>query len=184
MARINLLPWREAERKRRERDFLSMLVGGLVLALLVSFYVHMYVEGLIDDQNERNQFLKHEIAQLNRKIRKIRDLEKTKANLIARMNVIQQLQESRPQIVHLFDELVNTIPEGVYLTKVSQRGRRLRLEGRAQSNARVSAYMRNIDASSWLGRTKLGVIEQKGKGSSEYSEFVLTAHQIDKRKKK
>jgi type IV pilus assembly protein PilN len=184
MSRINLLPWREAERKRRVREFLAMLAGGLALALIVSFYVHVYVEGMIDGQNKRNTFLDTEIAQLNLKIREIQDLEKTKLGLISRMNVIQQLQESRPGIVHLFDELVNTIPEGVYLDKVSQHGPALTLEGRAQSNARVSAYMRNIDASNWLGGATLQVIEQKNTGRSEYSHFVLRAQQIDKSKKK
>jgi len=183
MARINLLPWREAERNRKQREFLGMLGGGLVLALAVSFYIHVYVAGLIDEQSQRNSFLSGEITQLDHKIREIRDLEKTKSNLIARMNIIQQLQESRPEIVHLIDELVSTIPEGVYLVKASQQGRTLNLEGRAQSNARVSAYMRNIDASKWLGGATLRIIEQKNKGRSEYSQFALTAHQIDTRKK-
>jgi len=177
MAHINLLPWRETERKLRQREFGFMLVGGLVLALAAAAYMHLYVEGLIDYQDERNSYLEGEIAQLDRKIAEIRNLEKTKANLIARMNIIQQLQESRPEIVHLFDELVDTLPEGVFLSKIRQSGRNLDLHGRAQSNARVSAYMRNIDASDWIGVAKLQVISQTAKQKGGMSTFHLKAKQ-------
>ena len=153
-----------------------MVVGGLVLALGASLYMHMFVEGMISHQNNRNAYLEAEIAKLDRKINEIRDLEKTKANLIARMNVIQRLQESRPEIVHLFDELVDTLPEGAYLTKVAQQGRKVDLEGRAQSNARVSAYMRNIDASGWLGQANLNVIENRDKTGTGLSHFELAAN--------
>jgi type IV pilus assembly protein PilN len=183
MANINLLPWREAERSRRQREFGFMLAGGLVLALAVAFYMHIHVEGLIDHQNSRNAYLEGEIAALNRKIKEIRDLEKTKANLIARMDIIQRLQESRPEIVHLFDELVDTLPEGVYLTQVKQQERNLDLNGLAQSNARVSAYMRNIDASAWIGRSKLQVISQGGQKGGSMSNFHLKAQQITQQKK-
>ena len=182
MARINLLPWREAERKRKQRDFGILLGVGLVIALLAAVYVHIHIEGLIDYQNKRNSYLEGEIAKLTRMISEIRDLEKTKANLIARMNIIQQLQESRPEIVHLFDELVDTLPEGVYLTKVTQVERDIDLEGRAQSNARVSAYMRNVDASDWIGKANLKFIEQKDKTGAELSRFQLAAKQIERKK--
>ncbi len=178
MASINLLPWREAERSRRQREFGIMMVAGLVLALAVAAYIHIHVEGMIDHQNSRNAYLEGEIAQLNRKIKEIRDLEKTKANLIARMNIIQQLQESRPEIVHLFDELVDTLPEGVFLTLIQQKERNLDLHGKAQSNARVSAYMRNIDASAWVGGAKLQVISQGGQKGTSMSNFHLKARQI------
>jgi type IV pilus assembly protein PilN len=184
MARINLLPWRETERQRRQREFLAILAGSLVLAAAISAFAHLQVEAMIDYQNQRNTFLDGEIAQLNRRIKEIHNLEKTKANLIARMSVIQQLQESRPEIVHLFDELVSTLPDGVYLTKITQRGRDIELQGRAQSNARVSAYMRNIDASPWMGGANLKVIQQRDAKRSDLNEFVLTAKQIDKRKRK
>ena len=178
MARINLLPWREAARKRKQRDFGIMLGAGLVIALLAALYVHIHIEGLIDYQNSRNAYLEGEIAKLNRMISEIRDLEKTKANLIARMNIIQQLQQSRPEIVHLFDELVGTLPDGVYLTKVVQKGREIDLEGRAQSNARVSAYMRNIDGSAWTGNANLKLIDQRNAEGTEFNRFQLAAKQI------
>lgn len=182
MANINLLPWREAERSRRQKEFGIMLALGLLLALATAFYMHIYVEGLIDYQNSRNAYLEGEIAQLNRKIAEIRELEKTKANLIARMNIIQQLQKSRPEIVHLFDELVETLPDGVYLTRMQQQGKNLDLNGLAQSNARVSAYMRKIDASKWVGGSKLQVISQGGKGGGSMSNFHLKAQQISQTK--
>lgn len=184
MARINLLPWREAERKRKRREFGAMLGAGFAIALAASVYMHIHVEGMINYQNRRNAFLEGEIAKLDKMITEIRDLERTKENLITRMNIIQQLQESRPEIVHLFDELVETIPEGVYLTKVAQRGRVVDLDGRAQSNARVSAYMRNIDRSSWIGNANLKVIEHRDKTGTGFSHFQLAAKQIDRKKEK
>lgn len=160
-----------------------MLVGGLVLAVLVSLYIHIYVNGLIEHQKSRNAYLETEIAQLNIKIREIQNLEKTKANLIARMEIIQQLQESRPEIVHLMDELANTLPDGVFLTKITQNGRAIQLDGQAQSNARVSSYMRKIDASEWLGGANLKIIQQSGrKETTGLSQFNLTAMQISPNK--
>lgn len=161
MAHINLLPWRERLRKQRQREFGLMILGALVLTVLGMGYWHWYVQGLIDHQNARNRFLETEITKVDKEIREIRDLEKTRQKLIARMKVIEDLQVSRPQIVHLFDELVTVVPDGTYLTQVVQRGHSLKLDGRAQSNARVSTYMRNIEASPWLNDPKLRIIENK-----------------------
>jgi len=183
MARINLLPWREAARKRKQRDFGVMLVAGLVIAVAACIFIHIHVEGMINYQKQRNSYLEMEIAKLDKMIAEIKDLEKTKANLIARMNIIQQLQLSRPEIVHLIDELVSTLPEGVYLTKITQRDRIIDLEGRAQSNARVSAYMRNIDNSEWIGDANLKLIEQKNKSDTGFARFQLAAKQINRNKK-
>lgn len=181
MARINLLPWRENLRKQRQREFGMTIAGALVVTLLVGVLVHIQVERMIDHQNARNGYLKKEIAEVDRKIREIKALEKTKARLLARMNVIQQLQGSRPEIVHLFDELVNTTPGGAFLTSVRQAGKGVTLNGRAQSNARVSTYMRNIDGSEWIGRPILQVIENKDQTGTGFSHFTLTA--IQKKKK-
>lgn len=177
MARINLLPWREAERKRRQRDLATITGVSVAVTLVIGVAVHLQLEHLISLQQERNQFLQHQITMLDRQIGEIRKLEQTKANLLARMDVIQRLQQSRPEIVHLFDELVKAIPDGVYLTKESQHGKAIVVEGRAQSNARVSAFMRNIDASSWLGNARLLLIEQKDKTASGLSEFRLRFNQ-------
>ena len=159
-----------------------MLGVGLAIALAASVYMHIHVEGMIDYQNRRNTFLEGEIAKLNKMISEIRDLEKIKANLIARMNIIQQLQESRPEIVHLFDELVETLPDGVYLTNVAQKGRVIDLDGRAHSSARVAGSMRNIDSSSWIGGANLKLIEHLDKTGTGLSRFQLAAKQIDRKK--
>lgn len=173
MARINLLPWRDAARRRRLRDF-AVAAGAVVASvILIGLGVRMQIEAMIGSQTARNQLLEQEIAKLDVRIRKINDLEAQKANLLARMNVIQQLQESRPEVVHLFDELVTAIPEGVFITRVSQQSNRVEVEGRAQSNARVSAFMRNIQASTWIGEPQLLVIENKDQTGTGLSHFRL-----------
>ncbi|NCC29307.1 MAG: pilus assembly protein PilN [Gammaproteobacteria bacterium] len=169
MTRINLLPWREEARQRRRKEFAAAGGLALVFTLLLAVLVHLQIEGRIGDQLARNQLLEGEIAQLDRQIKEIQDLEKIKADLLSRMEIIQQLQESRPEIVRLFDELVVAIPEGVYLTKLEQNGRAVVVEGRAQSNARVSAFMRSIEASQWIGKPRLLLIEDKtGTGPSQF----------------
>jgi type IV pilus assembly protein PilN len=173
MARINLLPWRETERKRKQREFAVMTATALVATLIVGVGLHLHVERMIQTQNARNAFLNNEIVKLEAKIQEIQELEKTKASLLSRMDVIQQLQQSRPEIVHLFDELVIAIPEGVFLTAVQQTGRTVILEGRAQSNARVSAFMRSIEASAWIGNPSLLLIEHKDKTGTGLSHFKL-----------
>ena len=169
MTRINLLPWREEARQRRHKEFAAAGGLALVFTLLLAVLVHLQIEERIGDQQARNQLLEGEIAQLNRQIKEIEDLEKIKADLLSRMEIIQELQESRPEIVRLFDELVVAIPEGVYLTKLEQNGRAVVVEGRAQSNARVSAFMRSIEASEWIGSPRLLLIEDKtGTGLSQF----------------
>jgi type IV pilus assembly protein PilN len=179
VARINLLPWREAERRRRQREVAATTASALAATLALGFAVHLYLNLLVSDQESRNQFLQHEISLLDEKIREIRDLEKTRERLLARMNVIQQLQVSRPEVVHLFDELVMDIPAGVYLTKISQTGRFVILDGRAQSNARVSAFMRNIEASKWLGNPALMLIEYEDTSGTGMSHFRLRFEQLE-----
>ncbi|HEC15021.1 MAG TPA: pilus assembly protein PilN [Sedimenticola sp.] len=180
MAHINLLPWRETLRKKRQREFGVAVGGMLIITLLLLFLSHLHIAGMISNQNKRNSFLEKEIATVEEKILEIKNLESTKAKLLARMEVIQELQSSRPGVVHLFQELVETVPEGVYLTQVAQSGKNIQIEGRAQSNARVSAYMRNIEASEWLGAPKLLVIETKDKTGTGLSHFRMSAQQINK----
>lgn len=178
MARINLLPWREKLRTQRQREFGFMLVGGVVVAALLVGYWYWFNEGLIDHQRKRNAYLKNEITEVDKKIQEINKLEKTRKQLVGRMNVIQNLQASRPQVVHLFDELVTTIPDGVFLSSLTQSGSGISLVGRAQSNARVSAYMRNIEQSPWLGNPQLSIIENKDQDRASGSEFSLSATQV------
>jgi type IV pilus assembly protein PilN len=178
MARINLLPWREAERKRRKREFAVAGAAALGLSLVAALLVHFQIEAWIANQESRNQFLTEQITQLDRQIKEIENLEETKSNLLARMNIIQQLQQSRPEVVRLFDELVNAIPDGVFLTKLEQTGRNVVLEGRAQSNARVSAFMRSVEGSAWIGNPRLLLIEHKDKTGTGLSHFRLSFDQI------
>jgi type IV pilus assembly protein PilN len=180
MTRINLLPWREAARARRRVEFGIAAGAALGVTLLAAVLTHMQIEGQIGHQQARNQLLEAEIARLNRQIKEINDLEKVKADLLARMDIIQQLQSSRPEIVRLFDELVVAIPDGVYLTKLDQEGRAVVVEGRAQSNARVSAFMRSIEASEWIGSPRLLLIENKDKTGTGLSHFRLAFDQVSK----
>lgn len=178
MTRINLLPWREQQRKERERQFYTVAGGAAVMMLLVVGYIHIHMNGLIDQQKARNDFLTQEIATVDAQIAEIKELEAEKSQLLARMKVIEQLQSQRPQMVHLFDELVKTVPDGVYITSVKQTGSSVIVEGVAQSNARVSAFMRNIDQSKWMSSPKLNVIEAMSKDGQRASKFVLDIKQV------
>jgi type IV pilus assembly protein PilN len=176
MPRINLLPWREAERKRRRQEFIFASVGALLAAGVLTLVVNWQFDSAISNQNDRNQVLKNEIANLDKEITEILGLEQQKQRLLARMQVIEQLQRSRPEVVHLFDQLVRTVPDGVYLTGVKQTGKRVQLNGVAQSSTRVSSYMRNIDASEWMADPALEVVETKGSATSG-AQFTLYANQ-------
>ena len=176
MAHINLLPWREEQRQEQTRQFATITALSLVLTGALFFMIHASIESQIDHQKYRNKILTDEITRLDASLKQIETLEETKEQLLARMDVIQSLQQRRPQIVHLFDDLVRTIPEGIFLTKIKQSGERLTIQGIAESNGRVSAYMRNIDASEWMATPKLKVIETK-KGTLRSSSFTLETAQ-------
>jgi len=177
MARINLLPWREERRKERQKQFLAMLAGFAILSALVVFVVHLTILGMIDDQEARNGYLQKEIATLDKQIKEIQELEKEKARLLARMRVIQDLQANRPVAVHLFDEIVKTLPDGVYYENIARKDRVLTLKGWAESNARISALMRNLDDSGWLTNPQLNIIETKQQAQPENRNFVLQISQ-------
>lgn len=161
MARINLLPWRAERRKQRQREFYAMLgmaaVGGLLLSLMIWFYYDRQVSGQMD----RNAYLEAEIEKVKEQNKEIDRLDAQKERLLARKKVIEELQAKRSQMVHLFDALVRTIPDGVVLTALKQEGDVLTLEGRTQSNARVSAYMRNLETSGWMTNPELSIIEAR-----------------------
>lgn len=179
MARINLLPWREQLRKEREVQFyITMGVAAFVVLALLA-YIHMRIATQMEVQQARNQFLEQQIVKVDAAISEIRSLEEEKARLLARMNVIQELQRSRPAIVHLFEELVLTLPEGARLLKATHKGKVLDLEGLAESNARVSAFMRNLDRSAWLANPELVVINSSMKEYPNASWFNLTVVPVD-----
>ncbi|MFT4256673.1 MAG: PilN domain-containing protein, partial [Pseudoxanthomonas sp.] len=161
MARINLLPWRAERRAARQKEFYAMLGFAALAGVALSVLIYLFYSQQISGQNSRNEFLRGEIRQLDTQIKEIEELDKKKGRLLARKKVIEELQANRSQMVHLFDSLVRTIPDGVSLTNIKQEGDLLTLEGRAQSNARVSAYMRNLETSGWMTKPDLAVIEAK-----------------------
>src|SRR6266403_2396584 len=177
MPRINLLPWRADERKERKLAFTVALGVAGIGAAVVTFAIYLMYGTMIDAQEHRNEQLRVEIKKLDKQIEEINDLESSKQRFIARMDIIEKLQRSRPEIVHVFDEIVRTLPEGVYLTGVKQTEKRLRFDGVAQSSTRVSSFMRNIDGSQWLRNPELEVV-QTAKGPTPGSSFTLTADQV------
>lgn len=177
---LNLLPWREIRRKEQDRQLLTVAIGAWIFMGVAVFYGHLHVTQLIDDQNRRNQFLTQEIAKVEKEIQEIKELRKQRQALIARMNVIYQLQGDRTQIVHVFDDLVRKLPEGVYFSDMKQRGKGFTLQGVAQSNARVSALMRNLDSSEWFANPNLDIINVKEKSGDRVSTFKLQVQQTSK----
>ena len=172
-ARINLLPHREERRKRARQHFYVLAGGMAMVGLLIVFAVHVFYAKKIDAQAERNAFLKSEMAKLDKEIAEIEELKDRIQALLARKQVIETLQSDRAQTVHLLDELVRQMPEGVYLRSITQQGLRINLLGYAQSNARVSTLMRNIDASTWLEKPVLVQVNAATVDKRRVSEFNL-----------
>ena len=177
MPRINLLPWREEERKKRQQEFLIALVGAVVMAGVVVGLTWFAFGRMIDNQQDRNLRLEAEIAELEKSITEIDDLESQKERLLARTDIIEQLQRSRPEIVHLFDEITRQMPEGVYLNGLEQRGSSVELRGIAQSSTRVSALMRQTDQSAWLTDPSVTKVETTEAGPARQAEFVVNLKQ-------
>ena len=176
MPRINLLPWRDEQRKERKLKFLVWLGGAALGACVLTGVGYMLMDSMVSAQEARNSRLGEEIAVLDRQIEKINSLEADKARFISRMVVIEKLQRSRPEIVHIFDEISKQMPDGVYLTAITQSGTRLKFEGVAQSSTRVSTFMRNIDGSSYLKNPELDIVQTKSdKDAATGASFVLFA---------
>ena len=178
MARINLLPWRAERRKQREREFYMLLLASAFGGIVALLALVGWMGARIDSQNERNTYLATEIKGLDKQIEEIKELDKTRSQLLTRKQIIEQLQSNRSQMVHLFDEMVRTIPDGVRLTSMKQAGDVLTLEGVAESNARVASYMRNIDGSPWMGRTDLRKIENKT-GAKDFDKKAPYVFSLD-----
>lgn len=174
MARINLLPWRAERQKERKKQFFLMLAMSALAGLAVWFMINTYYNRQISGQQARNAFLDQEIVAVKAKITEIEALEEKKNKLLNRKLVIEELQANRSQMVHLFDSLVRTIPDGVILTSIKQEGDKLTLEGRSQSNARVSSYMRNFETSGWMSKPELSVIQAEGDDKGLPYTFSLT----------
>jgi type IV pilus assembly protein PilN len=178
MPRINLLPHREQERKRRRREFGVAAVAAFLAGAVVAGGAKVVYSSWIDSQNEKNNLLKKEIVKLDAEIADIQDLENKKRRLVDRMEIIEKLQRKRPEIVHQFDELVRTVPDGVYLTSIKQNGNKLELRGVAQSSTRVSTFMRNIDSSVWMDNPELQVVETAKDSPTGGSSFTVFANTV------
>ena len=184
MARINLLPWREERRKARQKEFVGMLGLAVLAGILLSILIYSFYTGRVSNQTARNDFLRQAITKVDGEIKEIDALDQKKAKLLARKEVIEQLQANRSQMVHLFDSLVRTIPDGVALTAIKQEGDILTLSGRSQSNARVSTYMRNLESSGWMSKPDLNIIEAKEGNPGLPYEFTLKVKLSDPSKSK
>jgi type IV pilus assembly protein PilN len=178
MARINLLPWRDALRKERQQEFFAAIGAFIALTLCAWGAIHLFNTQRIDYQQSRNGIIETEIVKLDAKIEEIQRFEKEKQRLKARINAVEQLQGNRPLIVRLFDEMVTSLPEGVSLNSVTQKGKSITIIGVAQSNARVSSFMRKLEDSAWLGDPQLDVIEAKDEQGQRISNFTMRFNQV------
>jgi type IV pilus assembly protein PilN len=180
MTRINLLDWRAERRELRKRQFMAMLGIAGVVAVVTLLIAAAIMSHELSYQQQRNQFIKQQIADIDRQIKEIQDLEKVKANLLSRMKVVESLQQSRSATVHFFDEIVNTLPDGVFLTAIKQSGNDITIDGVAESNGRVSAYMKNLDASPWFADPQLVVIKTGEANRQRSSTFTLKVRNLTK----
>ena len=180
MTKINLLDWRNARRQQRKQQFMLLLGLTFLASAAVVLITYLGMDAAISHQQERNKILQTEITALDKQIKEIQELQRVKANLLARMRVIEQLQQSRSATVHFFDEIINTLPDGVYLTGIKQSGADVTLDGIAESNGRISAYMKNLDASPWFKDPKLVVIRTSDKNHLRNSEFQLKVTNLTK----
>jgi type IV pilus assembly protein PilN len=174
MIRLNLLPHREQKRQARKRQFISLAISLSILALAVVGLVHVVMVGRIENQDSRNQLLKTEIAKLDEQIKEIDRLREQTQALLARKQVVETLQTNRTEAVHLLDQIVRQMPDGIYLRSLRQVGTKVTLVGYAQSNARVSTLMRNIESSPWLEKPALVEIKSVQLPTGRMNEFTLT----------
>ncbi|MFG0382188.1 PilN domain-containing protein [Pseudomonas sp. zbq_18] len=179
MARINLLPWREQLREERKQRFLVAMGGTLVIAAGLVFLAGQYLDGAIEQQNARNNFIKKEIAVLDARIKEISELKERRAQLLERMKIIQDLQGNRPISGRIFDQMVRTLPDGVFFTELKRTDKTIAIVGSAESNNRVSGLMRNLDASEWLTSPNLTEVKAITAGAVDQANvFQLTVQQV------
>jgi len=174
MAKINLLPWREQRREQQRKEFLAVLGAVAAAGVLVLLIGHLLVNGQIDYQNERNQYLKTHITALDKQVAEIKELQTRRNQLIDRMKVIQDLQGTRPVIVRIFDEIVRTLPDGVYFRGMERTGQTITIRGTAESNNRVSSLMRRLDASDWFSEPTLKGVKANPSFGEQANDFDLT----------
>jgi len=177
MAKINLLPWREELRKQLNQEFGIVAGVTAAVAILIIVGASMYFGQLIDNQESRNKFMQGKIAELDKKIASIKTIKAKKERLLQRINTIQKLQTNRTEIVHLFDEIVRRLPDGVYLKTVSQKGNNLTMTGVAESNTRVSELVGNIEASEWMTAPRIDVISRNTESALQTNNFTVRLKQ-------
>jgi type IV pilus assembly protein PilN len=182
MSNINLLPWREVKRARNDRNMLVASGVFWAACIITGLLAMQYINIKLDEQRERNQYLVKENAKLNRIIADIKKLQAEKRNLVGRIEVIQNLQRDRINIVHVFDDIVRKLPEGVTLDRMRKRGRVIHLNGRAQSNSRVSELMNKVDTSQYFGRSNLNVVSLRDSDNNDIREFEVVLTEVFKKK--
>jgi type IV pilus assembly protein PilN len=182
MANFNLLPWREAEREQKKKQFFSIVGVCALTAAGIAFGAHLFMQNRIEYQQSRNAYLTAEIKKMDKKIKEIEELEKTRQALIDHIKVIEDLQSTRPAIVHLFDEMAKALPQGMYISKIQQKNTLVTVEGKAESNARVSSYMNRLDSSPWLKSSDLNIIASESEkdqvGDIRLKDFRLQVTQL------
>lgn len=174
MARINLLPWREAYRQEKKREFISIMVGVLAVSAFIAYLWYSSVQAAITDQQSRNRMLESEIAALEEAVQEIQELKEDREELLARMQVIQDLEGKRPVIVRYFDDMVRAIPDGVFLNRMERDGPRISLRGIAESNNRVSSFMRNLNDSDWFAEPNLSAVTAAPEHGEEANSFQMS----------
>jgi type IV pilus assembly protein PilN len=175
---INLLDWRKARRERRKQEFAASVGLGVVIAGGIVIAAYLLVSGQLSNQNARNNYLRAEIKELDQQLKEIQELERVRSNLIARMRVIEELEASRMASVRFFDEIVNTLPDGVSLTSLKQQGANVTLDGVAESNGRISTYMKSLDASPWFSDPRLVVIKTNERDRRREAQFTLQVKRL------
>ena len=184
MAGLNLLPWREEAKEESRKQFMMLAISSVAFGVLTVFAGYSWMQGNISYQESRNGRIKTEIKHLDKKIVEIKKLDATRKALLDRIEIIDTLQSTRPSIVHLFDEMVKSLPRGLYLTQLQQKGTTIELVGKAESNARVSSYMDRLDASSWLSSSSLSILSKdKKRGDVRLRKFKLKVTQLLKPQK-
>lgn len=184
MPSLNLLPWREKAKEKGRKNFIALVLFVVVAGVGTAYAGNNWMQGKLDYQDQRNARIKTEIKQLERTIKEIKKLDVTRKALLDRMAIIDNLQSTRPSIVHLFDEMVMSLPQGVFLTNIQQRGNNIKIRGKSESSARVSNYMEKLNASDWLSSTKLNIISKDRRRSEiQLRSFELNVTQLLKPKK-
>lgn len=178
MANINLRPWREEKREQEQQEFLVICAAALFVGAAVWFAVHGVMQGRIDKQDGRNNYLKAETSKLDEKIAAVRDLQKRRQELVERMELIQNLQGNRPVIVRVFDGITRSVPDDLYLGEIKKTGKSMAIKGYSEANSQIAELMRNFDAAEWFTKPVLIDVSASKDPANPYSEFTMTVQEV------